>query len=103
MPLQFMCCNCKENTILDMQEMSNKELEKIITDLLQDYGVDNYKFTWKTNKLPCDIRYLEGRIHSDLHGHSYSSIDIIISLNSITLQYDNIEQSESQIFLNILT
>jgi hypothetical protein len=103
MKLLCLCCGNKKNTVLEMRSLSKNEYERIISDLLEDNNITEYKFTWKTDKLPCDIRYLEGRIESDLLNNIYSGIHIIIYKNTITLHYhDHNTTVQSQIFFNAL-
>ena len=103
MKLLCLCCGNKKNTFLEMKSLSKNEYERIISDLLEDNNITEYKFTWKTDKLPCDIRYLEGRIESDLLNNIYTEIHIIIDKKTITLHYNNHNTSEqSQIFFNTL-
>ena len=103
MKLLCLCCGNKKNTFLEMKSLSKNEYERIISDLLEENNITKYKFTWKTDKLPCDIRYLEGRIESDLLNNIYIGIHIIIDKNTITLHYnDNNIYEQSQIFFNAL-
>ena len=118
MKLFCLYCGNKKNTFLEMKSLSKNEYERLISDLLEENNITNerlisdlleennitkYKFTWKTDKLPCDIRYLEGRIESDLLNNIYIGIHIIIDKNTITLHYnDNNIYEQSQIFFNAL-
>ena len=103
MKLFCLYCGNKKNTFLEMKSLSKNEYERLISDLLEENNITKYKFTWKTDKLPCDIRYLEGRIESDLLNNIYIGIHIIIDKNTITLHYnDNNIYEQSQIFFNAL-
>ena len=78
MKLFCLYCGNKKNTFLEMKSLSKNEYERLISDLLEENNITQYTFTWKTDKLPCDIRYLEGRIENDPLNNIYTSIHIII-------------------------
>ena len=101
MDFLFFCCNNKKNTALEMRLLSKNEHERIIGDLLEENNIMDYNFIWISDKLPCDNRYLEGRIYSDILNNSYTSVNIIINKKTITLRYDNQTCYQSQIFINI--
>ena len=64
----------KKNTALEMRLLSKNEHERIIGDLLEENNIMDYNFIWISDKLPCDIRYLEGRIYSDILNNSYKKL-----------------------------
>ena len=101
MGLLYLCCGNKKNTIIEMNSLSKSHYENIIKDLLRDLNINEYQFTWKTSKLPCDIRYLEDKIHNDIrNNNSYNKLHIIFEKNLITLMYNYNVRCQTQIFFN---
>ena len=97
----LLCCKCNKNIDLELQVVSNKEVENIIIYLLKSYNINSYTFNWQTNKLPCKTRFLEDLIQKDIQMNIYNSVDITINTHYIAITYDDNPFSVCTTYFNI--